>query len=64
MTKPGTPVGRMPAKLSFNARQIVTAGFADEVENMNQVGYALDVAHFSSGTAEALPSPPYQSGAW
>jgi hypothetical protein len=34
--KPGTSVGRMPAKVSLAARAIVTAGFAKEVEAVNQ----------------------------
>jgi hypothetical protein len=35
-TKPGTSAGRMPAKVSLNDRAIVTAGFAKEVEAVNQ----------------------------
>ena len=34
--KPGTSTGRMPAKVSLRLRAIVTAGFANEVEAVNQ----------------------------
>jgi hypothetical protein len=34
--KPGTSAGRMPAKVSEAARARVTAGFANEVEEVNQ----------------------------
>ena len=35
-TNPGTSPGRMPAKVSVNARAIVTAGLANEVDAVNQ----------------------------
>jgi len=34
--KPGTSTGRMPAKVSLRDRATVTAGFANEVEAVNQ----------------------------
>src|SRR5580704_12140196 len=34
--KPGTSPGRMPENVSLNARPIVTAGFANDVEAVNQ----------------------------
>lgn len=34
--KPGTEPGAMPAKVSEKARPMVTAGFAKEVEEVNQ----------------------------
>ena len=34
--KLGTSVGRMPANVSVSARAIVTAGFAKDVEAVNQ----------------------------
>ena len=34
--KPGTSEGRIPAKVSLAARARVTAGFANEVEAVNQ----------------------------
>jgi hypothetical protein len=35
MTKPGTEDGAMPAKVSVNARPSVTAGLANDVEEVN-----------------------------
>src|SRR5262245_20348017 len=35
-TKPGTSAGRIPAKVSVIARAIVTAGFANDVDAVNQ----------------------------
>ena len=35
-TKPGTEAGAMPAKVSVNARPMVTAGLAKLVEDVNQ----------------------------
>src|SRR4029077_977888 len=35
-TKPGTSTGRTPAKVSVSARPMVTAGFANDVETVNQ----------------------------
>ena len=35
-TNPGTSPGRMPANVSVNARAIVTAGLANEVDAVNQ----------------------------
>jgi hypothetical protein len=32
----GTSLGRMPAKVSLRQRAIVTAGFANEVDAVNQ----------------------------
>ena len=32
----GASIGRMPAKVSLNVRAIVTAGFANEVDEVNQ----------------------------
>ena len=37
-TKPGTSVGRMPAKVSVSDRATVTAGFANDVDAVNQMG--------------------------
>ena len=34
--KPGTEAGAMPAKVSVNTRPMVTAGLANEVEEVNQ----------------------------
>jgi hypothetical protein len=34
--KPGTSIGRMPANVSVIDRATVTAGFANEVEAVNQ----------------------------
>ena len=34
--KPGASLGRMPAKVSLNDRAIVTAGFANDVDAVNQ----------------------------
>jgi hypothetical protein len=34
--KPGASAGRMPAKVSLAARARVTAGFANEVDEVNQ----------------------------
>jgi hypothetical protein len=34
--KPGASAGRMPAKVSVRLRAIVTAGFANHVEAVNQ----------------------------
>ena len=34
--KPGTSTGRMPANVSLTARASVTAGFANDVEAVNQ----------------------------
>ena len=36
MMKAGTLLGRMPANVSVAARAIVTAGFAKDVEEVNQ----------------------------
>ena len=36
MTKPGASAGLMPAKVLLAARASVTAGFANEVEDVNQ----------------------------
>jgi hypothetical protein len=36
MTKPATDAGAMPAKVSLNARPIVTAGLANDVDDVNQ----------------------------
>jgi len=36
MTNPGTSIGRIPAKVSLAARAIVTAGFANDVDDVNQ----------------------------
>jgi hypothetical protein len=36
MMKPGTSDGRIPANVSLAARASVTAGFANEVEAVNQ----------------------------
>jgi hypothetical protein len=38
-TNSGTSLGRIPAKVSLTDRAIVTAGFAKDVEDVNQ--YAL-----------------------
>jgi hypothetical protein len=34
--KPGTEPGAIPANVSVNARPIVTAGFANDVDEVNQ----------------------------
>jgi len=39
--KPGTSIGRIPAKVSLAARARVTAGFAKEVDDVNQ--YAAEI---------------------
>jgi hypothetical protein len=36
MMKPGASLGRMPANVSLAERARVTAGFANEVEDVNQ----------------------------
>ena len=36
MTNAGTEAGAMPAKVSLKIRPTVTAGFANEVEDVNQ----------------------------
>ncbi len=36
MTNAGTDDGAMPAKVSLSARAIVTAGFANDVDAVNQ----------------------------
>ena len=33
---PGTEAGAMPAKVSLNARPMVTAGLANDVDEVNQ----------------------------
>ena len=33
---PGTSTGRIPAKVSVSARATVTAGFANDVDGVNQ----------------------------
>src|SRR5260221_2316019 len=50
-TKPGTSTGRIPANVSLAARAAVTAGFANEVDAVNQYAAVMEVptAH---GTAE------------
>ncbi len=35
-TKPGTEPGEMPAKVSEKTRPTVTAGFANDVDEVNQ----------------------------
>ena len=35
-TNPGTEAGEIPAKVLVNARPMVTAGFANEVDEVNQ----------------------------
>jgi hypothetical protein len=35
-TKPGASAGRIPTKVSLAARAVVTAGFANDVEVVNQ----------------------------
>ena len=39
-TKPGALAGEMPANVSVNVRPIVTAGFANDVDEVNQYGRA------------------------
>ena len=36
MTKPGTSTGRIPANVSLMDLAIVTAGFANDVDEVNQ----------------------------
>src|SRR5580658_7551183 len=48
--KPGTFPGRMPAKVSLAARARVTAGFANEVDDVNQYA-AVMYAPTANGTA-------------
>ena len=36
MTNPGTSTGRMPANVSLAHRASVTAGFANDVDDVNQ----------------------------
>src|SRR5688572_7871272 len=52
-TKPGTSAGRMPANVSLAARASVTAGFANEVDAVNQYA-AMMYAATVTGTAAAL----------
>src|SRR5688572_24125102 len=52
MTNPGTSAGRMPAKVSVNARAIVTAGFANDVDAVNQYA-AVMYAATAKGTVAA-----------
>jgi hypothetical protein len=59
MTKPGTDVGAMPAKVSLKARPIVTAGLANEVEEVNQYAdpmYAPTAAGASAARPDELES--------
>src|SRR5262249_51190992 len=39
--KPGTSAGLMPANVSVSARAIVTAGFANDVDAVNQYAEAM-----------------------
>jgi hypothetical protein len=58
MMKPGTSVRRMPAKVTLAAHAIVTAGFANEVEAVNQYA-AVKYAPTAKGTAsERRPEHP------
>src|SRR6266481_4694663 len=47
--KRGTSTGRIPAKVSDTARAMVTAGFANEVEEVNQYA-AVIYAPTANGT--------------
>ena len=43
-TNGGTEVGLMPAKVSLNIREMVTAGLANEVEEVNQYAAPIQAA--------------------
>ena len=49
---PGTSAGRMPANVSVSARATVTAGFANDVDAVNQYAAAMYAAT-ANGTASA-----------
>jgi hypothetical protein len=51
MIKPGTSTGRMPANVSLADRASVTAGFANEVDEVNQYA-AVMYAATAKGTTE------------
>ena len=51
--KPGASTGRMPANVSLAARASVTAGFAKDVDAVNQYA-AVMYAPTANGTAPAL----------
>ena len=48
--KPGASTGRMPAKVSLAVRASVTAGFANDVDDVNQYA-AVMYAPTANGTA-------------
>src|SRR4029453_13166786 len=55
---PGTTTGRIPAKVSLAARASVTAGLANDVEEVNQyapVMYAPTAKATTPGRVRALP---------
>src|SRR6266536_3824623 len=55
MTKPGNDAGAIPAKVSLNARPIVTAGLANEVEEVNQYADPM-YAPTAAGASAARPA--------
>src|ERR671930_440584 len=54
MTKPGKDAGAIPAKVSLKARPTVTAGFANEVEEVNQYADPM-YAPTAAGATAARP---------
>src|SRR5437879_4560786 len=56
--KPGSEAGAMPAKVSLNARPMLTAGFANEVDEVNQ---CADPTYAPTAAAATAPRPDQAS---